>query len=643
MHMDRDLSLLSFHSRVLAQAQDESIPLLERLKFLCISSSNLDEFFEIRVASLKEKIKAGLVTQELLTQIAQQAHHLVKEQYDLLNQKLLPALAAAQIQILKQSKWSAQYFERELLPILSPIGLDPAHPFPKILNKSLHFIVALKGKDAFGHEISMAVVPAPKTLPRFVHIPETEYEFISLASVIHAHVSELFPDMIVTESYQFRVTRNSNLFVDEEEVDDLLVSLEGELPSRRYGDAVRLEIEENCPEDLIRFLQEHFDLGQEDIYRVPGPVNLNRLMALYEMIDRPELKYPAFTPSLSPVTFESIRKSDILLLHPFESFVAISDLIKRAAQDPQVLVIKQTLYRTGHDSVIVDDLVQAAQLGKEVTVVIELRAQFDEEANIGLANRLQEAGAHVVYGVVGYKTHAKMLMVVRKEGDELRRYVHLGTGNYHQKTARQYVDYSFLTCDPALTEDIHHIFMQLTGLSKVGELNKCLEAPFSIRAAFLDKIRREKKQIQAKMNALADPEMIEALEQAALSGVSVDLIVRGICCVKPQKNLRVRSVLGRFLEHDRVYYFDNNGHPELYLSSADWMTRNLSGRIEIAFPIEDPKLQKRIMHEAFELSWADNSQSFDLQEDGSYQRPLQTGIRVLSQENLLSELAQKRK
>ena len=662
MHFDRDLSLLSFQFRVLAQAQDESIPLLERLRFLCISSSNLDEFFEIRVASLKEKALAGLATHDLLDQIGLQAHSLVEAQYSLLNKKLIPALATQEIHVLKESDWTTkhqewvlEYFENDLLPVLSPIGLDPAHPFPKILNKSLNFIVSLKGKDAFGREIGMAVVPAPKSLPRLIRVPKAyatkDYEFISLASIIHAHVHTLFPEMTVTESYQFRVTRNSNLFVDEEEVDDLLITLEGELPSRRYGDAVRLEIEQDCPEAVILFLQNHFHLSPEEVYRVHGPVNLTRLMALYELVDRSDLKYAPFAAHHSVINFESIQKNDILLLHPFESFAPISDLIKQAAQDPQVLVIKQTLYRTGSDSVIVDYLVEAANAGKEVTVVIELRAQFDEEANISLANRLQEAGAHVVYGIVGYKTHAKMLMMVRKEGDELKRYIHVGTGNYHPKTTRQYVDYSFLTCNPVMGEDIHNIFMQLTGLSKVGNLSKCLEAPFSIKQAFLEKIEREvshakkgkKALIKAKMNALADHEIIHALHEASHTGVTVDLIVRGICCLKPHPALRIRSVLGRFLEHSRAYYFENNGKPELYLSSADLMTRNLSQRIELAFPIESPVLQKRIIHEAFELYWADNSQSFDLQEDGSYKRPPLKGERILAQEKLLSELVLERK
>lgn len=418
MHFDRDLSALNFQFRVLAQAQDPLIPLLERLKFLCISSSNLDEFFEIRVASLKEKILAGLATRELLEQLLGRSSELVQAQYQLLESELMPALGQEGISILTESDWSqkhhewtAEYFERELLPVLSPIGLDPAHPFPKILNKSLNFIVSLKGKDAFGREISLAVVPAPKSLPRLIRVPKAysnkEYEFVPLAAMIRAYAHNLFPDMSVTDSYQFRVTRNSNLFVDEEEIDDLMLTLEGELPSRRYGDAVRLEIEAQCPDSIVKFLTQHFELESPDVYRISGPVNLLRLMALYELVDRPNLKYSSLTPKHPVINFETIKKSDLLLLHPFESFASIGDFVKQAANDPNVLVIKQTLYRTGADSVIVDYLVEAANAGKEVTVVIELRAQFDEEANISLANRLQEAGAHVVYGIVGYKTHAK--------------------------------------------------------------------------------------------------------------------------------------------------------------------------------------------------------------------------------------------
>ena len=662
MHIDRDLSLLGFHARVLELAKDKSIPLLERLKFLCISSSNLDEFFEIRVAGLKQKDIAGLGTNELLGQISTHAHVLVDEQYGVLENSLRPALTAHGVRLLRRAEWSQKqfdwienFFNRELLPVLSPIGLDPAHPFPQIPNKSLNFIVSLEGKGAFGREIRVAIVPAPRSLPRLIRLPadiaELEYDFVSLASILRTHIHKLFPDMNVMENYQFRVTRNSNLFVDEEEVEDLLVTLEGELPSRRYGYAVRLELETDCPEHLTLFLKNHFHLQDQDIYLVNGPVNLSRLLALYDLVDKPDLKYPSFIPRHQSISFDSLQKSDALLLHPFESFSSICDFLKQASQDPNVLVIKQTLYRTGADSVIVDYLVNAANSGKEVTVVIELRARFDEEANISLATRLQQAGVHVVYGVVGYKTHAKMLLVVRRENGFLRRYVHLGTGNYHPKTTRIYTDYSFLTCNPKFGEDIHQIFMELTGLSRVGDLNECLEAPFSMRSGFLAKIEREtelanagkKARILVKMNALADRDMMSALQKGAEAGVQIDLIVRGICSLRPQKNLRIRSVLGRFLEHTRVIYFENDGASELYLSSADWMNRNLSQRIEVAFPIHSPDFQKRIIHESFELYLDDESGNFDLIESGEYLRTNSTHEKKSAQEILLAELVLERK
>jgi polyphosphate kinase len=497
--------------------------------------------------------------------------------------------------------------------------------------------------DAFGRDVDVAIVPAPRALPRVIRVPSAiadyPFEFISLASIIRANVEELFPDMTVTGSYQFRVTRNSNLFFDEEEIDDLLITLEGELPSRRYGDAVRLEIEEGCPEELTSFLTDHFGLTGEDVYRVNGPVNLSRLLAIYDLIDKPELKYAPFVPGLPKTLttgadiFESIRKNDILLHHPFESFAPVVDLLRHASRDPNVLVIKQTLYRMGPDSPLVDYLIDAAQAGKEVTAVVELRARFDEEANITVATRLQEAGAHVVYGVVGFKTHGKMLMVVRREGDKLRRYVHLGTGNYHAKTARLYTDYGLMTSDPIIGEDIHKLFMQLTGLGRVTQLGKCLQSPFTLQKMFQEKIQREGEHakagkqalIIAKMNALTDPQMIQFLYDASQAGVKIQLVVRGTCCLLPQvpglsENITVRSIVGRFLEHTRVYYFYNNGQPELFLASADLMTRNLSQRVEIAFPIESPVLRTRIIHEGISLYMEDNVQSWELQADGAYLR-----------------------
>ncbi|MDY6994611.1 MAG: polyphosphate kinase 1, partial [Pseudomonadota bacterium] len=463
LYINRELSLLAFHRRVLAQAKEPQMPLLERLRFLCIASTNLDEFFELRVAglrlSLKEQVNLGslptgpdgLSAQEVLNRVCIAAHEFVDEQYRLLNEQLLPALEQEGICFRKrdqwnqaQSKWIRAYFEDELLPILSPIGLDPAHPFPRILNKSLNFIVSLKGKDAFGRDSGMAVVQAPRALPRFIQFPaelsQHPYEFTFLSSIIHAHVGNLFPDMEVTGCYQFRLTRNSDLFVDEEEAEDLLRALQGQLPGRRYGESVRLEVADNCPEKIYNFLLKQFKLEPQYLFQVNGPVNLNRLISLPDLVFRPDLKYPSFTPGfprkLDRDIFADIREQDILLHHPYHSFSPVIQFVRQAASDPQVLAIKQTLYRTGADSVLVDALVEAARASKEVTVVIELRARFDEEENIRLANRLQEAGAHVVYGVVGYKTHAKMIMVVRREGKKFRRYVHLGTGNYHARTTR---------------------------------------------------------------------------------------------------------------------------------------------------------------------------------------------------------------
>ncbi len=658
LYINRELSLLAFNLRVLEQAKDMAIPLLERLRYLCISSSNLDEFFEIRVAGLIQKaalesVQAGpdnLPPQELLGQISQQAHQLVAEQYRVLNEELLPALEQEEIHFLKRQEWEPQqaawiqdYFEHELLPILSPMGLDPAHPFPRILNKSLNFIVQLKGKDAFGRTSGMAVVQAPRALPRMIKLPaecsHRTNDLVFLSSIIHAHVDDLFPGMKVLGCYQFRVTRNSDLFVDEEEVDDLLRAVEGELGSRRYGDEVRLEVADNCPDELSGFLLDQFELTTDALYTVNGPVNLNRLMSLPDMVNRPDLNFTAFTPGMPQLLghasniFQLLRKGDLLLHHPFESFVPVIDFLRQAAADPKVLAIKQTLYRTGPDSAVVDALVSAARAGKEVTVVVELRARFDEEANIALANRLQEAGAHVVYGVVGFKTHAKMILVVRRDDEKLRHYVHLGTGNYHARTARIYTDYGLLSADPGLGEDVHKMFLQLTSLGRGSKLNKMLQSPFTLYNGMLERIERETEnaragkpaRIIAKMNAVVEPNIIRALYLASQAGVKIDLILRGICCLRPgiagvSENIRVRSIIGRFLEHTRVYYFLNDGaKPELFCSSADWMERNLHHRVESCFPIEEKKLRERVLQE-LDYYLQDNMQAWELQSDGSYRR-----------------------
>ncbi len=678
-YINRELSLLAFHRRVLAQAKDQTMPLLERLRFLCIASTNLDEFFEVRVAIFKQQaafgsVQAGpdnLSPQKVLDQIGPAAHEFVDEQYRLLNEHILPVLEQEGIYFLKRDRWNAkqsqwirEYFEDDLLPILSPIGLDPAHPFPRILNKSLNFIISLKGKDAFGRDSGMAVVQAPRSLPRFVQLPEDSsdhpYDFVFLSSIIHAYVEDLFPGMKVTGCYQFRLTRNSELFVDEEEVDDLLRALEGELPGRRYGDCVRLEVADNCPEQMINFLLKQFKLEHTDLYQVNGPVNLNRLLPLPDLLNRPDLKYPSFTSGLpkniSRNLFTSIREGDILLHHPFHSFTPVIDFVRQAAVDPQVLAIKQTLYRTGAGSVMVDALVEAARAGKEVTVVIELRARFDEEENIRLATRLQEAGAHVVYGVVGYKTHAKMLLVVRREGKKLKRYVHLGTGNYHARTVRVYTDYGLLTCDKEIGEDVHKMFMQLTTLGRGAKLSKMLQSPFTLKAGLIERIEREANNVLqgknahiiVKINAITEQEIIQALYKASISGVKIDLIVRGICCLKPgikgiSENIKVRSIVGRFLEHTRCYYFLNGGKPEVFCASADWMDRNLLKRVEECYPIEDPQLKKRIIEEGLNLYLQDNTQAWILDSEGNYTRlvPQEDETPISAQQTLLQMLAEK--
>jgi polyphosphate kinase len=656
-YINRELSLLAFNCRVLEMAQDEQVPLLERLKFLCISSSNLDEFFEVRVGSLKQQLSLdiasigadGVSPTAALRTVSKAAHDLVERQYKLLNETLIPALRQQDIHFVRRTHWNerqlawlSDYFDRELMPLLSPLGLDPAHPFPNILNKSLNFIISLQGTDAFGREIDTAIVQAPRTLPRIIRLPAdmapSENSFVFLSSILHAFIDRLFPGMEVLGCYQFRLTRNSNMYVDEEEIDDLLQAMQGELPQRNYGAVVRLEISDHCPQDNIDYLVEQFGLSAGDVYNVNGPVNLNRLMAISDLVERPDLRFPPFRPA-PPITeqhpdiFERIRHGDVLLHHPYQSFQSVVDFIGQAASDPNVLALNMTLYRTGTKSVIVEHLARAARAGKEVTIVVELRARFDEEANISLTNQLQRAGAHVVYGVVGYKTHAKLCLVVRREAQQLRRYAHMATGNYHPGTARLYTDFGLLTCNPEMTEDVHKVFHMLTGLGNIQGLKYLLASPFTLHKTVMEKIARETAQaregkpalIRARMNSLIEPQTIHALYQASQAGVKVELVVRGICCLRPgipgvSDNIHVRSVMGRFLEHPRVFYFLNSGEEELYCSSADWMPRNFFRRVEVAFPILNPKLRQRVIHEAFELHLQDNTQTWELQADGAYLR-----------------------
>jgi polyphosphate kinase len=657
-YINRELSFLEFNQRVVDLAQDPAVPLLERVRFLSIASSNLDEFFEIRVAGLKERQERGATgagpdgrsISEQLVAIHGRARALVVEQYRILNDQLTPALVEAGIHLLRANKVSRadsaaleRYFTRDVEPVLSPLGLDPARPFPRIQNKSLNFIVKLEGTDAFGRDTNLAILQVPRSLPRVVRVPAADgdggpLKLVYLSTVVQRFVGRLFEGMSVVGCWQFRVTRNSDLFVDEEEVDDLRRAVEGELAERRYGDEVRLETAHDCPPDLTQFLLQHFQLGPNDLYQVPGPVNLNRLAAVYDLVDRPDLKYPPFTAGLPgrftghADLFTAIRDKDVLLHHPFQSFAPIMDFVRQAARDPQVLAIKQTLYRSGSDSAIVDALVEAARNGKDVTVIIELMARFDEEANLELATRLQEAGAHVMYGVVGYKTHAKLILVVRREDGHLKRYCHVGTGNYHQRTARAYTDYGLFTCDDAIGQDLHDLFLQLTSLTRTPSLRKLLQSPFTLHEALMQRIAREAAharagrpaRIIAKMNALIEPRIIEALYQASNAGVEIDLIVRGICALTPgvpgvSERIRVRSVMGRFLEHSRVYYFQNDGADELYCASADWMERNFFRRIEVAFPIERPKLKERIVRD-LETWLADNTNAWLLLADGTYAR-----------------------
>jgi len=679
-YINRELSWLEFNRRVLFEAANEDTPLLERLKFLCIVSTNLDEFFEIRVSGLQQRLEMGaapagpdmLTPQQVLNSIADQAHELVTEQYRLLNNELIPALEANDIRFIRRTRWNPEqlgwvrsYFNNEVEPVLSPVTLDPARPFPRILNKSLNFIVGLKGVHAFGRPCSKAIVQAPRSLPRLIRLspdlPDTgPNDFVFLSSIIHAFVDELFTGMEITGCYQFRVTRNSDLYVDEEEVDDLMRALEGELIASRYGAAVRLEVAEQCPADLTSYLLDMFGLEQRDLYPVSGPVNLNRLMAIYSQLGHEDLKDPGFTPSLPKELadgsdiFDAISDSDILVHHPFESFAPVLEFINRAAQDPDVLALKITLYRTGPDSAIVQSLVAAAQAGKEVTVSIELRARFDEAANIELANRLQAAGAHVVYGVRGFKTHCKMAMVVRREDGRLKRYVHLGTGNYHSGTARLYTDYGLFSADQELGEDVHHIFLQLTSMMQTPPLRRISQSPFSLHGFVISSIEQEIANVErggtghiiAKLNALVEPEVIQALYRASCAGVFVDLIVRGICCLRPgiqgiSENIRVRSIIGRFLEHTRVYYFHANGEEEVYCASADWMDRNFFRRVETSFPILSPEIKKRLISD-LDSYLNDNSGSWELRPDGSYCRVRSGDAEPFSaQHALLGQLADK--
>lgn len=677
-YINRDLSLLQFHLRVLAQAANPRHPLLERLFFLIIFSSNMDEFFEIRVAGIMQKLNMGDVStsahgmrpSEVLREISAVTHKAISEQYRILNEDILPALAQEDIRYLKrdeltpeQSAWMKQYFTEQVSPVLTPISIDPAHPFPRLVNKSLNFIATLEGKDAFGRDINLAIVPAPRSLPRVIRLPDEltggKEHHVMLSAVIHEHIGELFPGMNVTGCHQFRLTRNADLDLAED-VDDIAKALEGELENRRFGDKVRLEVTTDCPAPISDYLLNEFELHDNQLYRVNGPVNLTRLLFDFNI---PALRYQPFThvvpkpfrrevDKLDKATsmFAAMRKSDVLVHHPFHAFSPIINLLWQAASDPKVLAIKQTLYRSGTNSEIVKALAAAARNGKEVTAVIELRARFDEASNIAVANYLQEAGAVVVYGIVGYKTHAKLMLIIRRENDKIRRYVHLGTGNYHAANAKVYTDYGLFSADPDISEDVHKIFQELTGMGKPANLKKLLHAPFTLHEKLMSFIDDEIAQAKAgkrahiiiKVNALTERRLIDKLYDASQAGVKIELILRSMCCLRPQvkdlsENITVRSVIGRFLEHTRIYYFYNAGYERLYCGSADWMDRNLFHRVEVAFPIEDKKLFKQIYQDGLINYLHDNTQAWALDGNGVWQQlqPAADETPHIAQEHLL--------
>ena len=675
LYVNRELSWLEFNQRVLEEAQDPSNPLLERVKFLCIVSSNLDEFFEVRVAGVKQQSQSnlsaagpdGLSPNEQLAAISVRARQMFEDQYRLWNEELVPALEAQNIFFLKydeltreEKQYYSKYFERSVYPVLTPLAVDPVHPFPQLLNKSLNVAVGLEGKELSTH---LAVVQVPRILPRLLPYKAGEngmYRYIFIGNLIQAHVSALFHGVKVTGAYQFRVTRNSDLYLDEEEETNLLKAIELELRKRNRGAAVRLEVQADCPRHISEQLLQTFGLTGDDLFMVDGPINFLRLMPVISQVDRPDLKYKPFIPAIVTGSsdqediFAQIRRRPILLHHPYDSFQTVLDFIEQAAEDPNVLAIKQTLYRTSGDSQIVKSLGEAAESGKQVTVVIELKARFDEAANIKWARTLQEAGVHVVYGIVGLKTHAKCALVVRKEEDGIRRYLHLGTGNYHPSTARLYTDLGLLTCDPVLTNDCAELFNWMTGVSVFPELKKMKAAPKVLHEFILEMIEREIEHARAgrqasifgKVNSLVDTEVIQALYEASQAGVRVDLLVRGVCCLRSRvpgvsDHITVRSIVGRLLEHSRIFRFENGGKPELYLSSADWMPRNFFRRVETCFPIEDPALRTQI-EQLLDVYWKDNVKAREQNSEPTYARRPVDADRIEAQVSFL-EQAMKRK
>jgi polyphosphate kinase len=669
--LDRDVSILAFNERVLDWAKRPEVPLLERLRYLCIVSSNLDEFFEVRadlhMSAYRNAEEKGIYNTKTFETVYNTARDLVNEQYSLYNAVLLPSLQKEGIKILShadrnlvQKKWVKDYFKREVNPLLVPVGLDPAHPFPQVANKSLNFIVQLSGKDAFGRSNDIAIVKVPRVLPRVIPLPAKVAghgkAFVLLSSVIRAHLNDLFPGREVGQFSQFRVTRNSDLSVDEEEVENLRTALRKGLQHRQYGQALRLEVSDSCSEHLSDFLLKQFSLPKSALFRAAGPVNLVRLSQLIDLVDDPALLFPAYQSSFpkqlkqGESIFARMQKGDVLIHQPFESFDGVLAFLKEAVEDPQVLAIKQTIYRTGSDPAMMNLLREAVRRGKEVTAVVELKARFDEEANINWAEQLESVGAQVVYGVVGLKTHAKMLLVTRREGRVLKRYGHLSTGNYNPRTAKLYTDLSYLTSDARMTADMETLFVHLASPSRLGKMNKLWAAPFFLQKNMVEKIEAVgaaaakglPARIVAKMNSLTDPVLVHALISAGQKGAQIDLIVRGACMLPagiPGKtdNIRVRSIIGRFLEHSRVFFFEADGVQDIYLSSADWMTRNMTRRVELAWPVLELSLRQRLIDECLLAYLHDTRNAWSLDADGKYRRVEKQGRKPQSAQALLMQ------
>ena len=667
--LDRDVSILAFNERVLDWAKRPEVPLLERLRYLCIVSSNLDEFFEVRadlhMSAFRNGDEKGTYNTKTFETVYNSARDLVNEQYSLYNAVLLPSLQKEGIKILShadrnlvQKKWVRDYFKREVNPLLVPVGLDPAHPFPQVANKSLNFIVQLSGKDAFGRSNDIAIVKVPRVLPRVIPLPAKVAghgkAFVLLSSVIRAHLNDLFPGREVGQFSQFRVTRNSDLSVDEDEVENLRTALRKGLQHRQYGQALRLEVSDSCSEHLSDFLLKQFSLPKSALFRAAGPVNLVRLSQLIDLVDDPALLFPAYQSSFpkqlkqGESIFARMQKGDVLIHQPFESFDGVLAFLKEAVEDPQVLAIKQTIYRTGSDPAMMNLLREAVRRGKEVTAVVELKARFDEEANINWAEQLESVGAQVVYGVVGLKTHAKMLLVTRREGRVLKRYGHLSTGNYNPRTAKLYTDLSYLTSDVRMTADMETLFVHLASPSRLGKMNKLWAAPFFLQKNMVEKIdavgaaaaKGLPARIVAKMNSLTDPVLVHALISAGQKGAQIDLIVRGACMLPagiPGKtdNIRVRSIIGRFLEHSRVFFFEADSVQDIYLSSADWMTRNMTRRVELAWPVLELSLRQRLIDECLLAYLHDTRNAWTLDADGKYRRVEKQGRKPQSAQALL--------